>query len=189
MADPRFAYLPPAPPQAVTIAPAFYDSPMRSLLVAGLLVLVACAPPEPLRGIDLPPASLPDEIDSAQWAVAFSHDFGPAFWGEGPHVYQLVLDCPEIEEATVESEFIAFVAGSDIPIQGSPVHLRLSGLSTTAMGPPDLQFVSTEQETTALLTAVGLSANEMEAAERCVGEIRWDDGQSATLAPGEPFRP
>lgn len=151
--------------------------------------MVACTQPEPLRGIDLPPASLPDEIDSAQWAVAFSHGFGPAFWGEGPHVYQLVLDCPEIGEAAVESEFIAFAAGGDLPTLESPVHLRLSGLSTTTMGPPDVQFVSTEQETIALLTAVGLSETEVDAAAGCVGEIRWDDGQSATLEPGEPFRP
>ena len=160
-----------------------------SVLLTGLLLMVACAQPEPLRGIDLPPASLPAEIDSAQWAVSFSHDFGPAFWEEGSHVYQLLLDCPEIGEASVKGEFIAFAAGGDFPTLESTVHLRLSGLSTTTMGPPDLQFVSSEQETTALLTAVGLSANEVEAAEGCAGEIRWDDGQSANLEPGEPFRP
>ena len=112
-----------------------------SVLLTGLL-LVACAQPEPLRGIDLPPASLPAEIDSTQWAVSFSHEFGPAFWEEGPHVYQLLLDCPEIGEASVEGEFIAFAAGGDFPTLESTVHLRLSGLSTTTMGPPDLQFVS-----------------------------------------------
>ena len=78
------------------------------------------------------------EIDSAQWAVAFSHDFGPAFWEEGPHVYQLLLDCPEIGEASVEGEFIAFAARGDFPTLESSVHLRLSGVSTTTMGPPDL---------------------------------------------------
>jgi hypothetical protein len=36
---------------------------------------------------------------------------------------------------------------------------------------------------------VGLSDSEVEAAAECAGEIQWDDGQSAPLQPGEPFRP
>jgi hypothetical protein len=159
------------------------------MLAMGLLLLTACAQPEPLRGIDLPPASLPDEIDSAQWAVAFAHEFGPAFWGEGPHVYQLVLNCPEVEEANVESELVFFGAGLDFPIFDEQVHLRLAGLSTTMMGPADVSFVSVEQETTAVLTVVGLSESEVMAAKDCTGEVRWDDGQSAPMDPTPPFRP
>lgn len=164
---------------------------MRSLLAAGLLLLGACAAqPEPLRGIDLPPASLPDEIDRAQWAVPFSHEFGPGFWAEGPHVYQLLFDCPEaLDEEQVASELRFFGVGPDFPTFDQPVHLRLQGLSTTTIGPPDVQVVNTEQETTALLTVVGLSDAEAEAAEGCVGEVQWDDGQSAPLEPGAPFRP
>jgi len=163
--------------------------PMRPVLVTGLLMLAACSQPEPLRGIDLPPASLPDEIDSAQWAVAFSHEFGPAFWGEGPHVYQLVLDCPAIDEANVESELLFFGAGGDYPTLDTRVHLRLSGLSTTTMGQPDVSSISIEQETAATLTVVGLSEDEVKASEDCAGEVRWDDGQSAAMLPNEPFRP
>lgn len=159
---------------------------MRFLLAAGLL-LSACA--QPLEGIDLPPASLPDEIDAAQWAIPFTHEFGPGFWAQGPHVYQLLLDCPEIGEEEVRSELIFFASGSDFPTLDQPVHLRIQGLSTTTLGPPDLQFVSTEQETTALLTVVGLSESQVEAAAGCVGEIQWDDGQSAPMEPGDPFRP
>lgn len=162
---------------------------MRHVRVVSLLLLVACAQPEPLRGIDLPPASLPDEIASAQWAVAFSHEFGPSFWGEGPHVYQLVLDCPEIEEANVESELVFFDARPDFPTVDVRVHLRLAGLSTSTMGQPDVSSISTEQETAAMLTVVGLSEDEVIASEDCAGEVRWDDGQSAPLEPNEPFRP
>lgn len=163
---------------------------MRSLLAAGLLLLAACAEPEPLRGIDLPPASLPDEIDRAQWAVSFSHEFGPGFWAEGPHVYQLLFDCSEaLDEDEVESELRFFAAGPDFPTFDQQIHLRLQGLSTSTMGPPDVQVVSTEQETAALLTVVGLSDAEAEAAGGCAGEVQWDDGQSARLEPGEPFRP
>lgn len=160
---------------------------MRSLLAVGLLVVAACA--QPLEGVDLPPASLPDEIDSAQWAMPYSHEFGPGFWSQGPHVYQLLFDCPEVGEEEVKSELIFFAAGSEYPTLDQQVHLRLQGLATTTMGPPDLQFVSTDQETTALLTVVGLSDAQVEAAAECAGEIQWDDGQSAPLQPTEPFRP
>jgi len=160
---------------------------MRSLLAAGLFLVAACA--QPLQGVDLPLASLPEDIDSAQWAMPFFHEFGPGFWPQGPHVYQLLFDCPGVGEEDVKSELIFFAAGSDFPTIDDEVHLRLQGISTTTMGPPDLQFVSTDQETTALLTVVGLSDAQVEAAAECAGEIQWDDGQSAPLQPGEPFRP
>lgn len=163
---------------------------MRLFLLAGLLLLAGCsAQPVPLEGIDLPPASIPDDIDPAQWAVPFSHDFGPGFWDEGPHAYQLFLDCPEAEQDRVESEVILFAAGPDIPTFDEPVHLRIAGLSTTAMGPSDLSFVSPEQETIALVTVVGLSREGIDAASQCAGEVFWDEGSSAPLQPGDPFRP
>lgn len=163
---------------------------MRVILATALLLALAgCAASPELEGIDLPPASMPDDIDSAQWAVPFSHEFGADFWTEGPHVYQLVLDCPGIGQDRVESQLVAFRAGSEHPTIDQPVHLRLSGLSTTTMGTPDLQFVSTMQDTIALLTVVGITEGQRDAAEECTGEVRWDDGQSAPLLPGEPFRP
>lgn len=162
---------------------------MRFLVAIGLLAFTACAQPEPLRGIDLPPASMPEEIDSARWAVPYSHEFGPDFWAQGPHVYQLLFDCPEIGEEETKSELIFFSAGSDFPTFDNQIHLRLQGLATTRMGSPDLQFVSTEQETTALLTVVGLSKTQAEDAAGCVGEVQWDDGQSAPMEPGDPFQP
>lgn len=162
---------------------------MRGILLAVLLLLTACSQPEPLEGIDLPPASIPDDIDSAQWAVPFSHEFGPGFWEQGPHAYQLFLDCPDIEEGETQSEVILFAAGEDFPTLDDPVRMRLVGLSTRTMGPPDLRFVSTEQDTTALITVVGLSDEQVQAAARCEGEVFWDDGESAPLLPQEPFRP
>jgi hypothetical protein len=159
-------------------------------MMAGVLLLVvACSQPDSLEGIDLPPASIPDDIDSAQWAVPFSHDFGPGFWDQGPHAYQLFLDCPEIEEGETQSEVILFAADEDLPTLDDAVRLRLAGLSTTTMGPPDLRFVSTEQDTTALITAVGLSEEQVDAAADCEGEVFWDEGESAPLLPREPFRP
>lgn len=174
------SYRPPSSP---------YDFGMRFFLATGLLILVACSQPEPLQGIDLPPASLPEEIDAAQWAVAFSHEFGPGFWEEGPHAYQLFLDCPDVEQARVQSEVILFAAGPDIPTFDDPVRLRLAGLATTTMGSSDVRFVSTEQDTTALITVVGLSEEQVNAAGDCEGVVFWDEGESAPLQPNPPFRP
>ncbi len=162
---------------------------MRLILVIGLFLAGACSQPVPLEGIDLPPASIPDDLDPAQWAVAFSHDFGPGFWDEGPHAYQLFLECPEVEQAQVDSEVVLFAAGSDFPTYDEPVHLRIAGLSTTAMGPSDVSFVNPEQTTIALVTVVGLSQAEVDAVAGCAGEVFWDEGSSAPLQPGEPFRP
>lgn len=166
-----------------------YDFGMRAMLVATLLLVAGCAQREPLQGIDLPPASMPDDIDSAQWAIAFAHDFGPGFWEQGPHAYQLFLDCPATDETSAESDVILFVAGSDVDTLDDPVHLRLAGLSTTALGPPNMKSVSTDQNTRALITAIGLSDEQVETAETCEGIVYWDDGKSAPLQPGEPFRP
>lgn len=162
---------------------------MRLILVIGLFFVGACAQSERLEGVDLPPASIPDDLDPAQWAVAFSHDFGPGFWDEGPHAYQLFLDCPEVEQARVDSEVVLFAAGPDVPTYDEPVHLRIAGLSTTAMGPSDVSLVNPEQTTIALVTVVGLSQAEVDAVSRCAGEVFWDEGSSAPLQPGKPFRP
>ncbi|HEX9848432.1 MAG TPA: hypothetical protein VGB33_08440 [Acidimicrobiia bacterium] len=162
---------------------------MRRLLLAGVLLLVACDQPPPLQGIDLPPASLPDDLNAEQWAIAFSHEFEPGFWTAGPHVYKLLLDCPDAGDTLVDSELSFFAAGPDFPTVDSPIYLRLSGLSTTRLGQPDLSFMSTEQETTALLTVIGLSNDQVTAASECVGEVQFDDGQSARLRPSSPFRP
>ena len=162
---------------------------MRRLLLAGVLLLVACDQPPPLQGIDLPPASLPDDLNAEQWAIAFSHEFEPGFWTAGPHVYKLLLDCPDANDTLVDSELSFFAAGPDFPTVDSPIYLRLSGLSTTRLGQPDLSFMSTEQETTALLTVIGLSNDQVTAASECVGEVQFDDGQSARLRPSSPFRP
>ncbi len=161
---------------------------MRLFLAVGLLV-AGCAAQPSLEGVDLPPASIPGDLDPAQWAVAFAHDFGPGFWEEGPHAYQLFLDCPEVEEARADSEVILFAASSDSPTFDEPVHMRIGGLSTTALGPPDVSFVHPEQTTSALVTVVGLSQAQVDAVSRCAGEVFWDEGSSARLRPGEPFRP
>jgi hypothetical protein len=165
------------------------DARIRTLILAALLVVAGCTAAEPLEGIDLPPASVPDEIDPDQWAVAYSHRFDSGFWTEGPHVYRLSLDCPDAIEEKVLTGINFFGAGPDVPTNEGTVYLRPAGLSTTPLGATNVQSVSTEQETTALLTVIGLTRERAEAAAACSGEVEFDDGQSEPLEPGEPFRP
>lgn len=162
---------------------------MRFVLAVSLLLPGACTAAEPLEGIDLPPASIPEDIEPENWAVAFSHDFGPGFWEEGPHAYQLFLDCADVEEARVDTEVILFAAGPDIPGFDEPVLFRIAGLSTTPLGPSDVRLINTDQHTIALITVVGLGEDELDAVSRCEGQVFWDEGRSATLQPGTPFRP
>lgn len=71
------------------------------LLVASLCAItciVGCSEPEPLAGIDLPPASLPEVFEPKLWTVTFRHVFDAGFWSPGHHVYSLHLDCPEAGE-------------------------------------------------------------------------------------------
>lgn len=159
-----------------------------SVTVIGLL-LAACSGAEDLRGIDLPPASLPDEIDSEHWAVAFAHEFGSGSWAEGPHVYRLVLDCPGVVDEPLQTNISLFAARSDVPTRDGPVYLRASGLATTPLGPTGVQFISTEQDTVALLTVIGLSMERAHSATDCEAEVEFDDGRAEAMRPDEPFRP
>lgn len=165
------------------------DARIRILILAVPLLVAGCTVAEPLEGIDLPPASVPDEIDPDQWAVAFSHAFGPGFWAEGPHVYRLSLDCPDAIDEKVLTGINFFAAGPDVSTTEGTVYLRPAGLSTTPLGAANVQSVSTGQETTALLTVIGLTRERARAATTCSGEVEFDDGQSEPLEPGEPFRP
>jgi hypothetical protein len=44
------------------------------LVIVVALGVTACSSEEPLAGIDLPPAAVPDNIASRAWAVLFIHD-------------------------------------------------------------------------------------------------------------------
>ena len=163
---------------------------MRRLASVLLLVVVACAEPlPPLQGIDLPPASLPDQIEPAGWSVAFSHEFGAEFWDEGQHVYQLALDCPLVQGQPLQTPPI-FCEVSPLNLQIDHVYLRLSGPADSRLGPPNVTDFNPEQATTALITVVGITESQaLEAMESCVGQVTWDIGGVAPLVPLEVFEP
>lgn len=159
---------------------------MRLAAVALLLTLVACAEAlPPLEGIDLPPASLPDQIDQASWAVAFVHEFGDGFWDEGDHVYQLALSCPEIEAAPINTPPIFFEV-SRLNLAVDHVYLRLSGLADSRLGPQNVGTINPEQATSAVVTILGLTESQArQAMQSCAGTVTWDLAGSAELLPSE----
>lgn len=159
------------------------------LAFVGVVVGSGCAPAEPLAGVDLPPASMPDEVPESHWAVAFSHRFEPEAWSEGPHVYRMTLDCPDALEEGVETELVFFAADPEQPEVDGIVYLRATGLSTTSLGGIDMGRIAPSQETEALLTVVGMPEAEAMAATACVGQIEFDTGVERPLEPGDPFRP
>ena len=162
---------------------------MRLLAAAVLLTVAACAEPmAPLEGIDLPPASLPDQIEEGIWAVSFIHEFGEGFWEEGNHVYQLALDCSEIDSDPIASSPISFqVSPLNPPID--LVFLRLSGLADSLLGPANVGAFNPQQATAAVITVLGLSESQARGAmESCAGTVTWDLAGSADLLPSELFQ-
>lgn len=159
------------------------------IAVGAALLALGCSEPEPLAGIDLPPASLPDEYEPELWTVTFSHGFEAGFWPPGHHVYRLHLDCPDAGAELVDTEPIGFTVNEVTPAVGDDIYLRLVGLSTSLTGPRNVINVGTEQTTVAAVTLLGLDSAGASAAQNCSGSIEFDAGQRAELAPSSPVRP
>ncbi len=146
---------------------------MRRICALAVLVVMACAESiPPLEGIDLPPASLPDQISPSVWSVAFTHSFGENFWTEGQHSYQLSLDCPQVLDESLSTAPVSFnVVRLALPT--SHVYLRVNGLSETPIGPMNVNAFPPIQPTTAIVTLVGVSGEDAQAAlAGCQGEVR-----------------
>lgn len=151
------------------------------------LVAVSCSSQEPLQGIDLPPASVPDSIVSGAWAVRFTHEFPPGAWEEGNHVYALALACDVVLDEPVRTEPIDFVVAPGELLD--QVYLRVVGLSHDTTGPPSVGGIDPQQSTTAALTIVGVSEEAATEAQSCAGAIFYDDEDPLPLMPEPPFRP
>ncbi|MFZ0014926.1 MAG: hypothetical protein WAL25_12525 [Acidimicrobiia bacterium] len=159
-------------------------------LVAAVLVVSACADSlPPLEGIDLPPASMPHELEPGFWAVSFAHDYEPGSWAEGPHHYTLSLDCDVILDEPLASGQLGFAVRAEA--QAFPrVFMRLTGLGSSLVGPTDLLTIETDQPATAVITVLGVAEADAEAAsDGCAGQVVIDGNGTETLVGGEPFRP
>ncbi len=154
------------------------------------LVVAACSGEEPLQGIDLPPAEVPDEIEPEAWAVTFTHEFEPGSWSEGTHVYSLALACDAILDEPTRTDPLSFDVTSPEQVFEQPIYLRVVGLSHSVMGPQTLTTIDPQQPTTAALTIIGVpEADAIEATETCAGAIFFDEEEPLPLIPQAPFRP
>lgn len=160
-----------------------------TLIAVGALLLAACSDPEPLAGIDLPPAEVPEEVELGGWAISFAREFEPGFWTEGSHVYILALVCPALGDP-LRTQPIFLEADGAQETLNEMIYVRLVGLSHLVLGPKTVNSINPRQKTTAVLTSIGASANAArEAFETCQGAILIDGQDPLPLAPGEPFQP
>ncbi len=80
---------------------------------------------------------------------------------------------------------------NDVTPLNTPVYLRLGGLSTNTLGPPNVQTIHPDQLTIALVTIVGTTEEQAALAAEsldCEVIIVWDGG-AEELSPMEPYRP
>lgn len=149
----------------------------------------ACSGPEPLAGIDLPPAELPEDLEVGGWAITFTRDFEPGFWSEGAHSYTMALVCEPILDDPMRASPVFLEVTSSQQVFDEKVYLRIVGLSHLLLGPRTLNSINPQQPATAALTVLGVSASgAREAFETCTGAFFPDDGDPLPMTPEEPFR-
>jgi hypothetical protein len=159
-------------------------------VVVGAFMVAACSGAEPLEGIDLPPASVPESIEPDSWAVTFTREFLPGFWLEGTHGYELALACDVILDQPMRTGPHVFDVAESVPTFPEPIYLRIVGPSHLLMGPQTLNTLNPAQATTAALTILGVSEEDAKTAvESCIGAIFYDGGEPEPMFPSSPFRP
>ena len=151
---------------------------------------VACSSePLELHGIDLPPAVTPAVIPEVPWAVPFAVDFPAGYWTEGKHTYSIVLDCPVLD-TDLETLDLQFDVSRFLAVFDGTIHLRLGGLSTTAVGAIDVGAINPDQPTRAVVTVVGAARDAAdEAVAQCAGLLFADGNDPITMPPGTLYRP
>jgi hypothetical protein len=108
------------------------------------------------------------------------------------HRYALLIHCPLISSEDEHYGWHLFRISSEAPERGTPVYLRISGLShdPVALAPLDEAVIHPDQPMVAVVHLVGLArpAAEM-AASSCELLVFWDDTGRHLLTAGEPFQP
>lgn len=155
---------------------------MRRMVVALSVAVTACG------GVaDLPAAPQPEEFESGPWAVEFSADLAAGFWTEGAHRYQIWLECEPLGPREWSQH--NFESDTTTPLYSADVYVRFRGLSEHKTGPTGIKHINVEQETTALVTVLGLEQTQAEqAAAECIAELRLEDGTVVSMPPTAPFR-
>jgi hypothetical protein len=112
-------------------------------------------------------------------------------WRIGFHRYALHVDCPILAQDSLAGEWRDFVVTNDVTPLNVPVYMRLGGLSTGALGPPNVQTIHPDQVTIALVTIVGVTEEQAAIAAEspdCEVVVVWDGG-AEELSTAEPYRP
>lgn len=159
------------------------------LIPAVALALAACSDPEPLAGIDLPPAEVPEDLEGGGWAITFTRDFEPGFWSEGSHAYTMALVCDPLLDQPMRASPVFIEVTPSQQVIDDTVYLRIVGLSHLLLGPRTLDSINPEQRTKAALTVLGTSASAaQEAFATCTGAFFADSDEPLPMTPEEPFR-
>lgn len=149
-------------------------------------------PPTAAPESTLPTAVSPDTIQEGTWAIPFTYEFPEGTWGVGFHRYAVRVDCPVLSPDGLAGEWQDFVATNDIPLLRTPVYLRLGGLSTSTLGPPNVQNIHPDQFTIAVVTIIGVTEEQAALAaesDDCSALVAWDGSRIEELSPAEPYRP
>ena len=85
-------------------------------------------------------------------------------WKVGFHGYALHVDCPILAQDSLAGEWRDFVVTNDVKLLNVPVYLRLGGLSTDTLGPPNAQTIHPDQHTIALETIIGTTEEQADIA-------------------------
>lgn len=131
------------------------------------------------------------QVQAGEWAIPFAYQMPDGTWGVGFHRYALHIDCPILAQDNLAGQWRDFVATKDVAPLNTPVYLRLGGLSTNTLGPPNVQTIHPDQLTIALVTIIGATEEQAALAAEsldCEVVIVWDGG-AEELSPMEPYRP
>ncbi len=175
---------------------------IRTILIGGLILPLAAAcssesqmerpAPSPEVIETLPTAVPPEVIQQGSWAIPFVYEFPEGTWGVGFHRYALRVDCPILGEYSIAGEWRDFVTDSTHATLNTPVFLRLGGLSTSTLGPPNIRAIHPDQFTVAIVTLIGVTEEQAQIAaesDNCIAMVSWDGINLAELEASAPYQP
>ena len=137
----------------------------------------------------VPPDGEPGQI--GEWAIPFSYQMPEGTFGIGFQRYALHVDCPILAQDSLAGQWRDFVVTNDVTPLNTPVYLRLGGLSTGTLGPPNVQTIHPDQLTIALVTIIGVTEEQATIAAEspdCEVVVVWGGG-AEELSPMKPYRP
>lgn len=138
----------------------------------------------------LPTAVPPDIIPGGNWAIGFQHEFPVGTFGMGLHRYRFLLHCPVVNAEDAYTDWNYLNISDKVPLQPTPIYLRLMGLSTEPLVPSFLAVDTfhPEQRFVAVVHYLGLPRSAAElAASGCELLIFWDNTGRQVLTALEPF--